>query len=243
MADLADLLGFHCVRRFPILSRRRFEILAASSEHNARGLVGRPRLQNLLKQAYGNGEIARAIGGQAGIVQRHPSWRHGSAFGHIKQFVDCNSARPSIDHQPVEFAYLYVIAGKAARFLSDDDYGAIFLICAFKPARDIYGIADHRVIEPEFRSDIADKHVAGIDADAYSERPAAVIGQFRRPKGTLAGERRSAGVDSVIGICRGCAPERHYRIADEFIDSAAETADLARHGIEIAGKERDDLIA
>ncbi len=39
MADLADLLGFHCVRRFPILSGRRFEIFAASFEHNARWLV------------------------------------------------------------------------------------------------------------------------------------------------------------------------------------------------------------
>src|ERR1700719_3878803 len=95
-----------------------------------------------------------------------------------------------LDHRPsaVQFAYLYLIAGKAARFLSGDDFGAIFLVCAFKPARDIYSIADHRVIKSEFRSDIADKHVAGIDADAHSERPAAVVGQFRRPKGTLAGE-------------------------------------------------------
>jgi hypothetical protein len=56
-------------------------------------------------------------------------------------------------------------------------FGAIFLVGAFESARDIYGIADHRVIEPEFRSDIADQHVAGIDADAHSQRPAAVIGQ------------------------------------------------------------------
>src|SRR5216683_6306567 len=118
------------------------------------------------------------------------------------------------------------IAGKAARFLADDDFGAIFLVGAFKSARNIYGIADDSVIEPEFRSDIADQHVAGIDADAHPERPAAVIFQSRRPQGALAGECRPAGVDSVIGVSRGRAPERHHRIADELIDRAAMAADL-----------------
>jgi len=103
------------------------------------------------------------------IIQRHPGWSHGAAFGDVKQFVDCDSACPSIDHQPVEFAHMDAIAGKAARFLADDDFGAIFLVGAFKSARDIYGIADDSVIEPEFRSDIADQHVAGIDADAHPE--------------------------------------------------------------------------
>ena len=60
------------------------------------------------------------------------------------------------------------IAGKAARFLSDDDVGAVFLVGALQPAGDIHGVADHRVVEPKLRSDIADQHVAGIDADPHA---------------------------------------------------------------------------
>jgi len=46
----------------------------------------------------------------------------------------------------------------------------------------------------------------------------------------------------VIGVRRGGTPERHHRVADEFIDRAAVAADLARHGVEIAREQRDDLI-
>src|SRR5882762_2421987 len=198
----------------------------SSSRFWMRGLVRCPRIQNLLEETCRIHKITAAIGRKTGFVQRHPGGSHGSAFGDVKQFVDCDSARPSIDRQPVEFARMDAIAGKAARFLADDDFGAVFLVGAFKPARDIYGITDHRVIEPEFRSDIADQHVAGINADTHPERPPAVVFQSRRPQGALAGERRPAGVDSVIGVSRGRAPERHHRIADELIDRAAMAADL-----------------
>ncbi len=54
---------------------------------------------------------------------------------------------------------------------------AVDLVGAFKPAGDIHGVADHRVIQPDFRSDIADQHVAGIDADPDLAR----LGRDRRP--------------------------------------------------------------
>ena len=38
------------------------------------------------------------------------------------------------------------LAGKTARFLPDDDFGAVFLIGPFEPACDIHGVADHRVV-------------------------------------------------------------------------------------------------
>src|SRR5712664_3620304 len=44
------LFRFHCVGRFPISFRRRRQILAASFEHHARGLVRCPRIQNLLEE-------------------------------------------------------------------------------------------------------------------------------------------------------------------------------------------------
>ena len=78
---------------------------------------------------------------------------------------------------------------------------------------------------------------------AHPQRPAAVVGQSRGPQRTLAGERRPAGVDGVIGVGRRRAPERHHRVADEFVDGAAVAGDLARHGVEIAREQRDDLIA
>src|SRR5258707_14860158 len=83
MADLADLLGFHCVRRFPILFGRRFEILAASFDLNARGLVLRPPFQNLLKNAYATHKIASAVGRKPKNIERHPGGSHPSAYDHV----------------------------------------------------------------------------------------------------------------------------------------------------------------
>ena len=74
-------------------------------------------------------------------------------------------------------------------------------------------------------------------------RPAVIIGQPRRTQRALAGQRRAAGVDRMIGIGRGRTPERHHRVADELVDRAAVAADFARNGIQIARQQRDDLIA
>src|SRR5260370_23168502 len=106
------LLRLHGAGRFPILPRRRLEILAASFEHHARGLVGYPCIQDLLKEVCGSREIAAAIGRKAAIIERHPGGWRGSAFGDVKQFVDGNSPLASLNHQPAEFAHFNTTPGQ-----------------------------------------------------------------------------------------------------------------------------------
>ena len=47
----------------------------------------------------------------------------------------------------------------------------------------------------------------------------------------------------MFGVRRRRAPERHHRVADKLVDRSAMRADLARHGVEIAGQQRDDPVA
>jgi len=68
--------------------------------------------------------------------------------------------RPRIDRQPSTFAHMDAIAGKAARFLADDDFGAYSLVGAFKAGSRIFTASRHRIVEPE--SDrYCRQHVAG----------------------------------------------------------------------------------
>src|ERR1700691_3369144 len=170
------LLHLHRMRCVPVMPRRRLEKLAAPLEHDTGGLIRWPHSQKLPKETHGRCEIARSIGGKAEVIERNPAWRWGSGFGDRKQFVDGQSTNSSIDHQPVELARLDAIAGKAARLLSDDDVGAVFLVGGFEPARNIHRVADDRVVEPELRSDIADQHFTGVNPDSNLKHITAVIG-------------------------------------------------------------------
>ena len=127
--------------------------------------------------AIARGKIARAPGGKPGLVAFYPIERTAELAGHSQQFVDLQAARAAIDREPVEFANDDAIARQPARFGTDDDRGAVSLVGALEPAGDIHGIADDGVVQPHFRSDIADQHVAGIDADADFDGLAVVVDQ------------------------------------------------------------------
>src|ERR1700678_320910 len=148
--NFPTLLRLHRIGRVPIVTRRRLDVLQAPLEHDARGLIRSPCVQNLLEEVCRACEIAAAIGCKAMLIERHPVQRRSSGFGDVEQFVDSDPTCPSIHHQPVQFAHLDALAGKTARFLPDDDFGAVFLIGPFQPACDIHGVADHRVVEPHF---------------------------------------------------------------------------------------------
>src|SRR5689334_17432415 len=100
------------------------EELAAAGEHDMCGLVSRPREQNLLEALHRSGEIARAVGGEAALVECSPGRRLGSSLGNAEQFVDRQSALAAIDHEPVKLAHDDTVAGESARLLADDDVGA-----------------------------------------------------------------------------------------------------------------------
>jgi hypothetical protein len=76
------------------------------------------------------------------------------------------------------------------------------------------GVADHGVIQPDFRSDIADQHVAGIDADADFDRLAVVVDKVRLAHGALARQSGAAAIDGVIpdwAPAHPKTPSRHRR--------------------------------
>src|SRR5689334_13323624 len=180
------------------------------------------------------GEISGAPGGKAFFIRRDPV-AHVLAFArHAEQLINLQAAGTAIYREPVKFAHDDTVAAEAPCLRADDDGGAVALVGAFQPAGDVHGIADHRVVQPNLRTDIADQHVAGIDADADFYFLAMVIDETRLLHRTLASERRAAAIDGVVGIGRRRAPERHHGIADELVDGAAAALDLRRHHVEIA---------
>jgi hypothetical protein len=62
----------------------------------------------------------------------------------------------SIDGHAIELADEDSIASKMACLLADDDGGSVLLVGAFKPARDIHGVADDRVVESHIGPDVSD---------------------------------------------------------------------------------------
>jgi hypothetical protein len=129
------LFHFHRIRRLPVLAWRCGKKLATAREHDTRRLIRSSLRKNLPEELHGASEILHPIGTETALIEYHPRWPFGSAVDNIQKLVDRKSARASIDHQAVELAHLDAVTGEAARFLSDDDLGAIFLVGAFETNR------------------------------------------------------------------------------------------------------------
>ena len=136
-----------------------------------------------------------------------------------------------------------LVAGQPAGFLADHDVRAVLLVGGFEPAGDVHGVADDRVVEANLGTDIADQHVAGVDADAHLDGAAVVVDKLGGAQGALARQRRPAGGQRVVRIVERRAPERHDGIADELVDGAAVRVDLPRHHVEIRRQQRHDPFA
>ena len=109
---------------------------------------------------------------------------------------------------------------------ADDDRRAIFLGAAFQPRGEVHGIAQHRIIEAQIRTHIADHAGAGIDAepDLHREKRYAVLQrlclalviEIVDPPQHV--ERCRAGMGLVIAVVERSVPERHDGVADIFVD-------------------------
>src|SRR5262245_43953842 len=132
---------------------------------------------------------------------------------------------------------------RVRRLAGNQDAAVRVLGQALDAAREVYGIADRRVVELLLRPDEPDHGGARVDADADVEVPA------RLPQLALEGdqhllhlERRGNRVLRVAGIVERRAPEGHDAIADELVEGPAVAEhhpDLAR---EIAIEQGDDLL-
>src|ERR1043166_7262042 len=145
------------------------------------------------------GKTARAPGGKARFICRDPV-AHVLAFaGHAEQLINLQASGTAIHRESVELPHHDTVAREASRLRTDDDGGTVALVGAFEPACDVDGIADHGVVQPNLGADIADQHIAGIDADADLYVLAMVVDQTRLLHRALAGERGAAAIDGVSG--------------------------------------------
>ena len=143
-------------------------------------------------------------------------------IGHAEQLVDGKPLRAAIDGDPIEPPDQNGVARGCARVLADQDFGSVAFVDRFEAARDIDGIADHRVAQPLIGADIADQHSPGIDADAHAQRHPSVAARLGAALTQAASEfeRRGTSIDRMPIVRRRRAPERHHRIADELVDGS-----------------------
>ena len=133
-------------------------------------------------------------------------------------------------------------AGALLERRADKYRRSIVLVEPFEPRREIDGGAERGIVHAVFRADIADHGSSGMEADPCSvDRPSFPLELgVQAVVGALKGERRGAGVGGVIGIVGRRVPDRHDRVADEFIDGAGMAHDLLRHRGEVAGSVLHD---
>src|SRR5207245_4434655 len=84
-----------------------------------------------------------------------------------------------------------------------------------EPRRGVHGVADHRILEPAFRPDVAREDLAEIDADPDAELGAPLVlplGVQLLARAQLA-ECAGHGALGIILVDEGRAPERHDRVA------------------------------
>ena len=116
-----------------------------------------------------------------------------------------------------------------------DDIEANDLALAFHPARDVDAVADGGIVEAALESHIPHQRIAGrkSDADGDTADGAGPVELVEPPAHRQCGLGCAA---RVIGDVDRRIPERHDRIADEFVDGARARHDLgaqrAEHRIE-----------
>ena len=110
---------------------------------------------------------------------------------------------------------------------------AVFLGLPFQPRRQIDAVAEHRIVEPQVRTHIADDADAGIEADADIDRNVGVTAVLRLDLALLVElvdplqhvDRGFAGIDLVLLVVERRVPERHDGVAHIFVDGALAVED------------------
>ena len=134
--------------------------------------------------------------------------------------------------------------------LADHGADVVGLGLAFEPRGDIDVVADHRIVEARLRAEIADAAHAGVEPDAELHR------LERRPLASASWRQRSfesrischhaqcraAGMARMVAVVERRVPERHHRIAHEFVDGALLLEDDVAQRREQAVQEAGQLL-
>ena len=193
--------------------------------------------------------ILPAIGGKAAREQLAQLAPLGAELaGPAHRLVDADRLGLAGDGDQVELARLDDLLRQPKRLLAYYDRGAIDLVDALEARGEVHGVADHRIRACRRRADGPDHGLAGGDAHTdhkfwrIAPHPGD-LGQLRaqRDHRFLLREGREAGVAGVViaGRERG-DPERHYGVADIFVDDAVMLVDHRRDRAEIAVEQVDD---
>src|SRR5262245_687232 len=94
------------------------------------------------------------------------------------------------------------------------------------------------------RADVADDHLARVDADAHAElwTPVAQIGGVDLAHRVLHLDRTGDGGGSVLGHRGGCAEGHQQRVADDLVDGPAMAEADVDHHLEVGVEQRYDLL-
>ena len=155
--------------------------------------------------------------------------------GHRKQFVDLHRSRASLHPDCIEFAPCECRSRQRDRHFRCGDRGAVVLVGALKPRRDVHRVAHHGIVEPPPRADVADQCFAGIEPHTMChfvapESGGALIEFVKTRTATQRSPRRIACMVAIVGRR---TEHRHNRVADIFIDIAALAFDDVGHGRKI----------
>ena len=114
------------------------------------------------------------------------------------------------------------------RGLAHHGADVVGLRLALEPRGHVDVVADHRIVEARLRAEIADAAQPGVEADAELdrlERPPlgfSLLRQraFKHLHLAHHAERCAAGMARMDAVVERRVPERHHRVAHEFVDGA-----------------------
>ncbi|MCY1302530.1 hypothetical protein D9M70_521910 [compost metagenome] len=135
----------------------------------------------------------------------------------------------SLDGNPIQFGDREGFFHETRSFFAEEQRDAVVLGSPFETRCEIDRIAEGGIVEALVRTHVADDALAGVDADADSQRlrgpplPLRLSLQFlvdprERCKHV---ERCAHRVNRMVGVVKRRIPEGHEAVADIFVDGSA----------------------
>ena len=120
--------------------------------------------------------------------------------------------------------------------------GTVEFVQALEAACEIDAVANDRVVEPFLVAHVADNHLGGVDTDTRGKTRLTLTFPLAKQGGQpiLGSHRGHAGmVDMLVDLDR-CAPKRHNRIANVFVECPPLGEDGAADDVEILTQVLDE---
>jgi hypothetical protein len=185
---------------------------------------------------------------RVGVLMRIEQAAHGGGellLRPCEHLEDPDGLPLALDPDDVDLAADEAPAQGLLRRLGDQELTAVLLGRPLQAGGEVHVVADHRVVHPLLRPDVAAHHLAGGQPDADLDRDlaagATALVEGGEPRLHL--ERRIHGADGVGRRPREGRPEdRHDRVADELVEDAAVLEDDVHHHGEVVVEHLHDLV-